>query len=195
MRERRQFRPERLEGLEARVVLSNRGLIAPATVGKLNTSAKTNSNQAVVDQVNQTYESFTSDYLQAQGAYLANGASAANHTAFSHYVGQRVKLLAAQLTTIFVHVPGSLNLAPKSSPGGPVVVQSFLRSYVNGPAPTSLLVALEGRKGGTGAIPPAGTTGTTATLYTDQALSAIATTQTITLNSVGFLVSHRFQKR
>jgi hypothetical protein len=194
MHGRRYFRPEPLQDLESRVALNRGGLIAPETVGRLNTSAKVNQNQAIVDQVNQTYDGFTTDYLQAQGAYLSNATSQPAHTAFSHYVAQRVKLLAAQLTTIFVHVPGSLGLAPKSSPGGPVVVQSFLRSYVNGPAPTSLLVALEGHRGNSGAIPPVGTTGTTATLYTDQAISAIATARTISLNSVGFLVSHRFQK-
>ncbi len=109
-------------------------------------------------------------------------------------MAQRVKLLAAQLTQVFAHVPGTLNNAPKSSPGGPVVLQNFLRTYINGPAPTTLLVALEGHRAGAGAIPPAGSSGTTATLYTDQATTAIATARTISLNSVGFLVSHSFQK-
>jgi hypothetical protein len=140
------------------------------------------------------FDSFTTDYLQAQGAYLAiNNVQA--HAAFSHYVAQRVKLLAAQLTRIFVHVPGSLNRTrPSRSPGGPVVIQSFLRTYINGPAPTTLIVSLQGARAGVGAIPPPGTTGTTATLYTDQALSAIETSRTVTLNNVGFLVSHTFQK-
>jgi hypothetical protein len=194
MRERRRFRPATPEGLEARWVLSGGAVIAPVTVGKPPVTAHNNRNQAIADQVNQTYDSFTSDYLQAQGAYLANSSSQAAHLAFSHYVAQRVKLLAAQLTRIFAHVPGSLQPAPTSSPGGPVVVQNFLRTYINGPASTSLLVALEGRSAGNGAIPPPGTSGPTATLYTDQALSAIATARTITLNSIGFLISHSFQK-
>jgi hypothetical protein len=179
MRERRRFRPATLEGLETRVVLNRGTVIAPVTVGKLTVTTHENTNQAVADQLNESFDSFTTDYLQAQGAYLANGSSQAAHTAFSHYVAQRVKLLAAQLTNIFAHVPGSLDRSPNSSPGGPVVVQTFLRTYINGPPPTSLLVSLEGRRSGSGAIPPPGTTGTTATLYTDQAISAIATARTI----------------
>jgi hypothetical protein len=193
MNERHRFRPAMIEGLETRVVLNRSSLIAPVAVGKLTITPRNTTNQAVVDQVNAAFDSFTTDYLQAQGAYLSNSTPSA-HTAFTHYVAQRVQLLAAQLTRIFAHVPGSLARSPASTPGGPVVVQTFESTYINGSARTSLLESLEGRRTGAGAIPPPGTTGTTATLYTDQAISAIATTRTISLNSVGFLVSHRFQK-
>jgi hypothetical protein len=193
MRDRHRFCPSTVEGLETRLALSKGTLIAPVTVGKPTSNAQNNRNQAIVDQVNQTFDSFTTDYLQAQGAYLSNPSSDPAHIAFTQYVAQRIKLLSAQLTNIFAHVPGSLNTAPSSSLGGPVVLQRFLKTYINGPDPTTLLVALEGRRSGSGAIPPTGTTGTTSTLYTDQAVSAIATARTITLNSVGFLISHKFQ--
>jgi hypothetical protein len=194
MREQRRFRPEALEGLEPRVVLSQGAVIAPVPVSKPTVTPRANQNQIIVTAVNQAFDSFSTDYLQAQGAYVASGTSQQAHAALTHYVAQRVKLLAAQLTQIFAHVPGSLNPSRTASPGGPVVVQNFLRSYINGPAPTTLLEALEGRRSGTGAIPPPGTTGTTSTLYTDQALSAIATARTVSINSVGFLVSHSFPR-
>jgi hypothetical protein len=192
MRERHRFRPSTVEGLEMRAVLSGGSLIMPAATGKLTISARTNPTLQVADQVNQTFDSFETDYLQAQGAYLANGTSTAE-VAFRKYVSQRVELLATQLTRIFAHVPGALSRSQTSSPGGPVVVQSFLRTRINGLASTNLIVALLGRRNIGGAVPPAGTSGTTATLYTDQAISAIETARTATLNSVGFLFSRSFK--
>jgi len=192
MSERHRFRPATVEGLETRVVLNRSALIAPVISNHLKNSARISSTQAVVNQVNLTFDSFTSDYLQAQGVYLANSTAEA-HIAFKQYVDQRVELLAAQLTRIFAHVPGSLNRSQTSTPGGPVIVQTFLKTRIDGVSRTSLLESLEGRSSGAGAIPPKGTTGTTATLYTDQAISAIETAQTSTINSVAFLYSHSFQ--
>jgi len=194
MRERHRFQPEVLQGLETRVVLSGGGLITPVTVGQLTITARNDATHAVVDQVNQAFDSFTTDYLQAQGTYLANSTATNAQTAFHDYVTQRIELLATQLTRIFAHVPGSLNPLQTSTPGGPVVLQSFLRTRINGLGRSSLLMSLVGRRGlGNGALPPPGTTGTTATLYTDQAISAIETARTASLNSVGFLYSHSFQ--
>jgi len=193
MTERHRFRPEVLQGLETRVALSGNSLITPVAAGQLTITARNDATHAVVDQVNQTFDSFETDYLQAQGAYLANSTAQNAPTAFNNYVTQRVELLATQLTRIFAHVPGSLNRLQTSSPGGPVVLQSFLRTRINGLGRTSLLTSLVGRRGvGNGALPPPGTTGTTATLYTDQAISAIETARTASLNSVGFLYSRSF---
>jgi hypothetical protein len=195
MKGRHRFRPAFLQDLEPRVVLSGGAQISPAPVGKLTINARSTITHQVVDQINVAFDSFTTDYLQAQGAYLHDSTAPHATTAFANYVNQRVELLAAQLTRIFAHVPGSLNRLQTSTPGGPVVLQSFLRTRINGLGRTSLLVSLNGRRGvGSSALPPAGTTGTTATLYTDQAISAIETARTASINSAAFLFSHSFQK-
>jgi hypothetical protein len=184
------------EALESRVVLSRVASIAPISVAKLNVRHHINATQDVVNAVNQSFDSFTTDYLQAQGAYLA-APSSGSHTAFRSFVVQRVDLLAAQLTRIFAHVPGSLNRLQTSSSGGPVVIQAFLRSRINGNSSRTLLTALTGPGG---AIPPlrmaaaTATIDTTATIYTDQAISAIETARALTINSVGFLYGQAFDK-
>jgi hypothetical protein len=195
MNGRHRFRPASLPGLETRVLLSKGALIAPVTVGKLTINARNTITHQVVDQVNVAFDSFTTDYLQAQGAYLQDSTAPHASAAFTNYVNQRVELLAAQLVRIFAHIPGSLDRLQTSTPGGPVVLQSFLRTRINGEGRTSLLMSLIGRRGlRSSALPPPGTTGTTATLYTDQAISAIETARTASINSAAFLFSHSFQK-
>jgi hypothetical protein len=193
MSERHRFRPEIVAGLEARVVLSGGAVITPATIGRLDI-AHVNATHAVVSNVNQVFDSFTADYLQAEGAYFANSTPQAEHV-LRGFVRQRVALLSAQLTRIFAHVPGSLDLLQTSSSGGPVVLQNFLRTRINGGSARSLLVALDGRNGNGGAIPPPGATGTTATLYTDQAITAIETARAVTVNCVGFSYGRAFQHK
>ncbi len=198
MKDRHRFRPLAVEGLETRVALSRVGGISPVSPARLANAARNNAVQAVVNQVNLSFNSFTTDYLQAQGAYLAatTGATPSKgaRAAFKNFVAQRIDLLAAQLTRTFAHVPGSLTRLQTSSSGGPVVVQAFLNTRINGTSRTSLLEALEGGRGNPGAIPPAGTSGPTATIYTDQAISAIETAQTSSLNSLGFLYGGSFNK-
>jgi hypothetical protein len=209
MKDRHRFQPA-LAGLESRLVLSRLATISPVSPAKLAIAAHKNAAQAVVDQVNQAFDSFTTDYLQAQGAYFeAPNVGARN--AFKNFVTQRTDLLAAQLTRIFAHVPGSLNKLETASSGGPVVVQQFLRTRINGNARTSLVRSLEGGSGNPSAIPPAlkqptVTTNTgqaiaptytgqaVATIYTDQAISAIETARTASLNSLGFLYGKSFDK-
>ena len=133
MKERRRFRPTTVDWLETRVVLNASGRhIAPVSAGHVTTNARNAATQAVVNNVNSSFDSFTTDYLQAQGTYFAAGATQGAHTAFRQYVGQRIQLLAAQLTQIFTHVPGSLNQSKVSTPGGPVILQTFLRSRIDG---------------------------------------------------------------
>ncbi len=73
MKERRRFRPTTVEWLETRVVLNASAHIAPVSVGHVTTNARNAATQAVVNNVNSSFDSFTSDYLQAQGAYFAAG--------------------------------------------------------------------------------------------------------------------------
>lgn len=192
MRKRHEFRPAALEGLEPRIVLSRVASFAPIAPAKLVLRSHNNAAQAVVNAVNQSFDSFTTDYLQAQGAYL-KVPNADSHRAFRGFVVQRVELLAAQLTRIFAHVPGSLKRLQTSSSGGPVVVQAFLRSRINGTSSRTLLSALTDTGG---AIPPLrmATTDFASTIYTDQAISAIETARAVSLNSVGFLYGKAFEK-
>jgi hypothetical protein len=194
MRKQREFCPAPVEGLERRIALSGIGAVRPVARAKLVLAAHTNATQAIVNQTNLAFDSFTTDYLQAQGAYLSDSMVKGSHGAFKNFVTQRVELLAAQLTRIMAHVPGSLKRLQTSSSGGPVVIQVFLRTRINGNSGSSLISALRGSGGGNGAIPPIGTTGPATTLYTDQAISAIETARTATLNSIGFLYGKAFDK-
>ncbi len=74
MKERRRFRPTTVEWLEMRVVLNASAHIAPVSVGHVTTHARNAATQAVVNNVNSSFDSFTTDYLQAQGTYFAAGA-------------------------------------------------------------------------------------------------------------------------
>lgn len=188
---RHRFRPLLHGALEPRVVLSRNALIAPVTVSAGAIADRNSRTQAVVDQINIAFDAFKQDYLQAQGIYLISRSSDAQK-AFRSFVNERTDLLASQLTRIFAKVPGSLDPLDTSSPGGPVVVQAFLRTRINGLGPNSLLQKLNGRR--SSAIPPTNVSNNAATLYAEQAISAIETTRSATLNSVGFLFSQSFQK-
>jgi hypothetical protein len=193
------FRPVVAELLEPRVLPSHGARIQPATVSPVNASARAvpvgGLAHAVVDQVNQEFDSFTNDYLQAQGAYFATDSSNATNAAnaerfFRSYIEQRLNLLAQQLIRTFTQLPGSLNRLPGAPPGGSYVLQVFLRDKINGTTAGSLRTALAGNK----VIPAPGTvTGGAATLYTEQALGAIETARAATLNASTFLLRHTFQ--
>jgi hypothetical protein len=161
------------------------------SLGHVTTNPRNTESQDVVNNVNQSFDSFTSDYLQAQGTYFAADSDAAR-SVMRQYVEQRIDLLAAQLTSIFTHVRGSLNQLQVTTPGGPVILQTFLKTRIDGRSDKTLHFALLRRGPNQGAIPPVGMTDTTAALYTGEALTAIETSRTVTLNSVGFLCSRSF---
>jgi hypothetical protein len=189
------FRPVVVELLEPRVVPSHITSIQPARIGPVNLSTRAvpvgGLAHAAVDQVNQEYDSFTSDYLQAQGAYFAtdtsNATNASNATKFFRsYIQQRLNLLSQQLIRTFTQLPDSLNRPPKGS----YAIQVFLRNNVTGTSPATLRTALAGNR----AIPSIGTvTGGAATLYTEQALGAIESTRAATLNAATYLLKSTFQ--
>ena len=108
------------------------------------------------------------------------------------YVRQRVEQLSGQLTRIMSHLPGSLNrLPPSFSGGGSIVLDSFLRTRINGNGRASLMTALVGPR--SPAIPPTPASGPSATIYTDQAISAIETARTATLLGASFLLNKTFK--
>jgi hypothetical protein len=193
MSERHRFRPVVPESLERRVVLDRGARIAPVAIAPLDVSGRRRDlAQAAADQVNQAFDAFTRDYLQAQGAYFAADPGQAPSAArfFRSFIVQRLNLLGQQLTRTFTQLPGSLNRLPNAAPGGSIVLQSFLRTRITGNSPDSLRVALAGPNN---PIPPVMTSGTTATLYTSQAISAIETARTSTQNGVGFLLNRTFK--
>lgn len=69
MRERHRYRPVGWDGLEARVALTHGGPIAPGLIGTLSPNpAAAGSAARSIALVNASFNQFTADYLQAQGA-------------------------------------------------------------------------------------------------------------------------------
>ena len=200
MRQRRQFRPTELDRLESRVVLSQFSAIGPAAVAPLNVSGRVRSlNVAVVDQINQAYDRFTQDFLQAQGAYFAadrTGGTSDPQTAqryFQSFIVQRIELLSQELTNVFVQLPGGVN---RGGPNGSTIVQSYLRRRITGPARTTLVMQLAGRgpRDAANLIPAPTTMGSPATLYTSSVLATIDASRAATLNASGYLLKSTFAK-
>jgi hypothetical protein len=199
--ERHRFRPESLEPLEQRLVLTHGGPIAPALVGTLSPIPFASGRSGrVVAQVSATYDQFVNDYLQAQGAYLS---SAAAQATFTTYTTQRVNLLAQQLTQIFALLPGSFSKiqdsAQRTSTNSAVLFQAFLHRNINGTGTTtdtgssSLLTTLNS----TAVVPPATPakpTGAAASLYSLAATNAIQAARTATINAARFIARGTFSK-
>ncbi len=190
MKKRRRFLPASPECLEGRAVMSAYASVAPVPVSPAAVTRRSSADlaTAAAAQANQAFDAFTRDYLQAQAAYLATGSA---EKSFRSYVRQRVQLLSLDLTRTLSHVPGSFEKLSTQSPGRSVVLQAFLRNRITGNSLNSLYGNLTNVQGG--AVPPAGSTATTATLYTYQALSAIETARASTINGVSLLVKHQFQ--
>ena len=194
MRERHRYRPVGWDGLEARVALTHGGPIAPGLIGTLSPNpAAAGSAARSIALVNASFNQFTADYLQAQGAYLSSG-TAADSTAFKAFTTQEVQLLAQQLTRTLSRVPGSLvyikDTHQRSLDGNSsVVLQAILYKHINGGTGSgSLLETLTSSS----VLPSSPPTGASATLYTLTATNAIQASQVGMINAVKLLVSHRF---
>jgi hypothetical protein len=195
------FLPSRLDGivLEDRLVLSQSASMTPALVlNPAQHSVRALRHQSAQNQVNQAFDQFTTDYLQAQQVYLAStGLSTANST-FMDYTTQRVNLLNQQLVHALIPLPGSLKkLRPQQrlTTSQSTVLQNFLFRTINGTgtnAPSSLLTVL------LKAIPPAPTTSTPippsgVTLFSLEATNAIQTARLNTVNAAHLLSTNTFQ--
>jgi hypothetical protein len=189
-RNRRQFRPTAGELLECRLALTYGGPLAPALIGTLSRNPRASGRTGrVVAQINDAFDRFTRDYMQAQGAYLSSGAAT---SAFTTFTTQRVNLLAQELTRIFARLPGSFariqNANQRSMTNSSIVFQAFLRRNINGAPASSLGKILTSSD----VVPPQGTTGAGATLYTLTATNAIGAAQTATINAAKFVASGTF---
>ena len=198
---RRVFLPSRLDGLELedRVVMSQGALtVSGLVLNPAQRSPRALRHLSPRNRVNQAFDQFTTDYLQAQQVYLASSGLQNADVTFKAYTTQRVNLLTQQLVQALVLLPGSLEkLRPQQrlTSSQSTVLQAFLFRTINGTgtnAPDSLLTALNN------AVPPAPTSGTTTpapavTLFTLEASNAIETARTNTINASYLLSTNRFQ--
>src|SRR4051794_17405000 len=94
MRDRRRFRPVASEALEPRLAPTHGGPLNPALIGTLSPHVQASGPLGRVQaQVNASFDRFSADYLQAQGAFLSSGATAVVQPAFKSFTEQRVNLL------------------------------------------------------------------------------------------------------
>ena len=188
---RHRFKPEGCNTLERRLVLTTGGSITPALLGTLSPTPTASGRPGrVANQINSAFDRFTNDYLQAQGAYLSSAAPAATFTTFTT---QRINLLSQELTRIFARVPGSFatiksshqrSLANNSS----VLLQAILYRNVAG-ANTSL----QGTLTSNAVVPPSGTNGASATLYTLTATNSIQTARISMINATKYIATGTFK--
>jgi len=144
--------------------------------------------------VNASFNQFTANYQQAQGAYLSSGTTA-DATAFKAFTTESIGLLAQQLTRTMSRIHSSLvyikDAQQRSLHGGSsIVLQAILYSRINGGSGSgSLLETLNS----TAVVPATPPTGASATLYSLTAANAIQAARVAMINSVKFLVSNTFQ--
>jgi hypothetical protein len=146
MSKRNRFRPSGWDCLETRMALTHGGPISPRLIGTLSPNPGASGPAGrVVAQVNASFNQFTANYQQAQGAYLSSG-TAADATAFKAFTTQAVGLLAQELTRSMVRLPGSLvyikDAHQRSLHGSntSVVLQAILYSRINGGAGSGSLL-------------------------------------------------------
>jgi hypothetical protein len=203
----RGFLPSRLDGLEleARVLMSLGALATPSLIlNPVRQSPRALRHLAPQVRVNQAFDQFTTDYLQAQQVYLASTGLTNADTTFKNYITQRVNLLAQELVQALGRLPGATSkLQPKQriDPSLSTTLQSFLFRKINGniaiTATTgynniSLLTALNN------AVPPAPAAGSplsppAVTLFTLQASNAIETARINTENAAYLMSSGTYQ--
>ena len=214
----RGFLPSRLDGLEleVRVVLSQGTLTAPALVlNPARHSARALRHLSPQDNVNQAFDRFTTDYLQAQQVFLASTglpASGVNsaESAFKDFTTLRVNLLSQELVQALGRLPGATTkLRPNQrlTQSMSTTLQSFLYRKIDGKIQPSarsdtsnsdpsygnisLLTTLNA------AVPPAPTDGSAispaaATLFTLKASNAIESARINTINAAYLMSSGTF---
>lgn len=194
---RRDFLPSRLDGikLEERLVLSRAGLAAPALIlNPVRQSAYALRHLSPQQRVNQAFDHFTTDYLQAQQIFFQSTGLSNAQTTFENYLNQRVSLLTQALIHAMARLPGaSSKLRPNQriTQSMSTTLQSFLYRKIDGdvaPGGTtgygnvSLLTALKTdlptvEAGGTTISP------TAAALYSLKASNAIEAARLNTINA------------
>jgi hypothetical protein len=189
MSRRHRFRPTGLDSLESRVVLSHGGRVIPAQVADLQSSRSPRSRipLRIADSINNSFDSFTDDYLEAQRVYLAASTTTGAADAFRDFTRQRGSLLAQELARTIGRFSGALAKLPASKRSANIdtPLQAFLSARIIG-GPNALVATLNQ------SVPSAGTTGPASTLFTLTATNAIDAARANTFNAVGFLLTGRF---
>ena len=205
---RRGFLPSRLDGikLEERLVLSQATLAAPCFIlNPARRSAFALRHLSPQQRVGQAFDSFTTDYLQAQQIFFQSTGLSNAQTTFTNYINQRVSLLTQELIHALGRLPGaSSKLRPNQriTQSMSTTLQSFLYRKIDGNvAPNtdtsygniSLLTAL---KTDLPTVPTDGTaiSPTAAALYSLKASNAIEAARLSTINAAYLMSSGMYAK-
>ena len=185
MERQRRFRPEALDSLESRIVLSHaaasRSVAAIVSHSFPGHQVHSQRQQPVTARIDQAFDSFASDYGQARTTYFASlrqeSDPEAAKAAFTSYTTQRASLLSQQLVGSFLQ-NGSGTAKTK---GQPPQVRTLVNREIIGvpgrpPAPGTLAASLVAN------IPPAGSSDPTITLYSLSQDNAINSARVAVLN-------------
>jgi hypothetical protein len=151
------------------------------------------SSTRVSDAIDRAFDSFTTDYLQAQAAYIASGGTPELRRTFLNVTAQRVKLLSQELTQSLSRVPGTLDRGRGQSSAP---LQQFLSRRITSPRPSSqsLLSVLSSDSIVPTVTTPTNTAGAAAaSLYTLGATNAIEAARVATVNAAKFSSSGIFR--
>jgi hypothetical protein len=195
MERRSKFRPGSVDTLESRLVLSHGGTGHAASVVVSGLSPKKQvinaQQQSVVAELNQAFNSFTSDYDQARATYFASIEGVANPgssttAAFKLYTKQRVSLLSQQIISSFLQSPNGTG----HSKGQPPVLKKLLAEKIintTGADPAgSLSNSLVAN------IPPPGVSAPAASLYSLSQDVAIETARDEVINGTNIVNTGAF---
>lgn len=195
MERRSKYYPAAVEGLETRLVLSHGGghHAASVVVSGLNPQAQVlNSKSAtVLAELNQAFNSFTSDYDQARATYFASIEGVANPgssttLAFKYYTKQRVSLLAQQIISSFLQSPNGTNRAPSEPPVLKTLISKDIVNTTDTDPTGSLSNSLMTN------IPPPGISAPAASLYSLSQDIAIETARDEVINGMNILNTGAF---
>jgi hypothetical protein len=193
----RRFRPSGLDALEARLVLSRAHQNVSVLVQTLYPGqyVLNRQQQSVAAQINQAFNQFQSDYGQARATYFASilnqpastsPTSGVAYTAFKQYTTQRVDLLGQQLTSAFLQYSRSTAHAQ----GKPSTLQGLVTRYITGTTRAGAADSLNNAL--TSAIPQAGASAPTESLFSESQDLAIQTARAAMFNGLGILQSQYF---
>lgn len=193
MYQRHRFVPSAI-GLEDRLVLSHyggRGLSVVVSGLTPRHQVLNGRQQPVIAEVNQAFDSFTSDYGNARATYFASILNVANPStattkAFSLYTQQRVSLLANEIISSFLQSSQGGGRAKGQQSSLPQLVTRKLINPQGTGGPGSLVTSL------VTTIPPAGTSSATASLYSLTQDNAIESARVAVINGVNVLKNGDF---
>jgi hypothetical protein len=195
MERRPKFRPAALDVLESRLVLhgGHTKHAVSVVVSGLNPQQQVlnGQQQSLIAEVNQAFNSFTSDYDQARATYFASieGVATPNPAttgAFKLYTKQRVSLLAQQIISSFLQSPNGTARAKKEPPVLKTLLATKIINTTGGDPTGSLSNSLMVN------IPPPGTSAPTASLYSLSQDVAIETARDEVINGTNIVKTGAF---